>query len=118
MEPYNAPEKKDKKKNPTGEAREGLRPRVPKDTKSGDTHAHSAHDGEQDEEEEDEESGSSHIRKRAASAEVEEEHPSPAPKKRSKGKLVLLDSSDYDEDSTASEKFPNRVPSVKPRAER
>nr|XP_020187724.1 uncharacterized protein DDB_G0286299-like [Aegilops tauschii subsp. strangulata] len=107
--PYMAPEKEKKKKNPKREAREGLRPRVLLDTKSGDTHAPSTHEGEQEEEEEEEESDSSRTKKRAASAEAEGNHPSLAPKKRSRGKLVLPDDSSDSDESAASEKVPEKA---------
>nr|XP_020170137.1 chromodomain-helicase-DNA-binding protein 1-like [Aegilops tauschii subsp. strangulata] len=112
--PYKTPEKKEKKKNPTRGAREGLRPLSPGTLtpllcKRGD---------QEEEEEEEEESGSSRTRKRATPTEAEGENPSPAPKKRGKGKLVLLDdSSDSDEESAASERIPEKVPRVKPRTE-
>jgi hypothetical protein len=113
--PYKATEKK--KKNPTRGAREGLCQQVSLDTKYGNTLAPSAQEGDQEGEEE-EESNSSRPRKRAAPAEAEGERPSPAPKKRGKGKLVLLDdSSDSDEESTTSEKIPEKLPRVKPHAE-
>ncbi|KAM3411689.1 hypothetical protein ACQJBY_003390 [Aegilops geniculata] len=108
--PYKAPEKKEKKKkNPKREAREGLCPRVLPDTKSGDTHVPSTHDGEQEDEEEEEESDSSRTKKRVASAEAMGNHPSLAPKKRSRGKLVLPDDSSDSDESATSEKVPEKA---------
>jgi hypothetical protein len=115
--PYKAPEKKEKGKMEKREAREGLRSRGPPDTKSGETQAPSAHEGER--EEEGEESDSSRTRKRAASEDAEEEQPPHAPKKQRRPKLVLPDdSSDSAEDSEASEEVPRRIPRAKPQAQR
>jgi hypothetical protein len=72
--PYKAPEKKGEKR----EAREGLHPRGPLDTKSGETQAPSTHDEEKGED--GEESDSSRTRKRVASDDAEEDQPPPAPR--------------------------------------
>lgn len=111
--PYKAPKKKVKKK--TGETRDDLRSRGSPDTKSGETHAPSTHEGEEDED--GEESDSSHARKRAASDDIEEVQP-PAPKRKCRAKLVLSDISDSDKESIASEEVPQRNPRVKPLAQR
>ena len=86
MAPSKAPEKKGKKKE-LPEAREGLRRRGLLDTKSGDTAAPSAQDG--NEEEDEEESASSHSKKRASSGDVEEEQPPRAQKRQCRPKLNL-----------------------------
>jgi hypothetical protein len=115
--PYEAPEKKEKKKDK--ETREGLRPRGPTDSRSGDTHAPSAPEGEKDQEEVEEEDDSSRTRKRVASEDVGEVQPPPAPKRPCKVKIVLSDDSSASaKGSEASEEVPRRTRRAKPRAQR
>ena len=96
--PYKALKKKENKKIEKREAREGLRPRGPPDTKSRETQAPSAHEGEQ--EEDGEESDSSRTRKRAAPDDPEVDPPPPAQKKQWRAKVALSDnSSDSAEES-------------------
>ena len=86
MAPYKVQENKEKKKAEMREDREGLRPRGPPDTKSGDTHAPFSQEGEQEEDRE--ESDTSRTSKRATSDDAEEGLPPPAPKKQRRAKLV------------------------------
>jgi hypothetical protein len=104
--PYQAPEKKAKKKGK--EAKGGLRRKGTSDAVSGETEAHSSHEGDEDEEEEEAESGSplkGGKKKRAASADLEE-----GASKREK--ITLSDGSDTDAEHT-----PKRRRREKPLAE-
>jgi hypothetical protein len=105
--PYQAPEKKAKKKKGK-EAKGGLRHKGPSDAVSGETEVLSSHEGDEEEEEEEAESDSpprGKKKKRAASTDPEEE----APKR---GKIALSDGSDSE-----AEPVPKRLPRVKPLAE-
>ena len=111
VEPYKAPERKEKKKDQKKEAREGLRSRGPPDTRSGDTHAPFAHEEEKEQGEDKEEDDSSRTGKRAASEDAKVEPPQPAPKRPRKAKVALSgDSSASAEDSEASEEVPQKIP--------
>nr|XP_045087525.1 fibrous sheath CABYR-binding protein-like [Aegilops tauschii subsp. strangulata] len=105
LAPYQAPEKKAKKKGK--ENKGGPRHRGPSDAMSGETEALSCHEGGEDEEEEEAESDSPHKgrkKKRTASEDPEEE----APKR---GNIVLQDSSDSE-----SEQIRKKLPRAKPLA--
>ncbi|KAM3366140.1 hypothetical protein ACQJBY_015570 [Aegilops geniculata] len=105
---YKAPEKKETKKGEKREAHEGLCPRGPPDTKSGETQAPSAHDGEQGED--GEEIDSSRTRKRVALDDAEEDQGPPAQKKQRRDKVVLYDDSiDSPDESEASEETSSLV---------
>ena len=104
--PYQAPEKKAKKKGK--EAKGGLRRKGTSDAVSGETEAPSSHEGDEDEEEEEEESNSplkGGKKKRGASTDLEAEA-------SKKGKLSLLDDSESE-----VEAIPEWNPRPKPSAE-
>ena len=87
--PYQAPEKKAKKKGK--EARSGLRRKGTSDVASGDTETPSSHEGDEDEEEEEESNSplKGGKKKRGASADLEAEA-------SKKGKISLSDDSESD----------------------
>ena len=90
LAPYQAPEKKAKKKGK--EAKSGLRRRGTSDAAPEDTEVLSSHEGDEDEEEEEEESNSplkGRKKKRAASVDPEVEA-------SKRGKISLSDGSDSD----------------------
>ena len=103
--PYQAPEKKAKKKDK--EARSGLRRKGTSDTASGDTEAPSSHEGDEDEEEEEESNSplKGGKKKRGASMDLEAEA-------SKKGKISLSDDSESD-----AEAIPEWHPRPKPLAE-
>ena len=101
--PYQAPEKKAKKKSK--ETKGGLRCKGISDAVSGETEALSSHEGDEDEEEEEAERDSplkGRKKKRAASIDPEAEA-------SKRGKISLSDGSDSD-----AEALPERRPRAKP----